>query len=135
MPKALLMARADAGPSAGRRGGDFGGRRAATEVRRHREEQARRWREFWRRPPATRSELLVELLREQLAKLIRGANPAEIDVTRPIFELGVDSLLMTEWQGTADLVSFGAAVPGLMTSNRSIESLADELAKLLNERF
>jgi hypothetical protein len=130
LPKAFLLARADDRPTAG-----FAARRADDEIHRHRAAQLAVWREFWRRPVARRSEVLIELLRGQLAKLVRGATPAEIDVKRPIFELGVDSLLVSEWQDQLDPTLFGLSVPGLITPNRSVESLADELASLFSERF
>jgi hypothetical protein len=131
LPKAFLLARANDRPTAGR----FTMRPTAADVQAHRDAQLTMWRDFWRSPVSMRRELLVELLRGQLAKLVRGATPAEIDVSRPIFELGVDSLLAAEWQNQLDLTFFSAAVPGMITPDTSVESFAAQLAKVLNDRF
>ena len=129
LPKSLLVAKADDGRLP--RSSQVGGPATRDQARQH--EQLRMWQAFWSAPLEARRDLLVDELRNQVARLIRGASPTSLDVNRPIIEFGIDSLMLAELRTRLDPVWFGPTTSASLDPRASIASLADRLSQQLRE--
>jgi len=82
-------------------------------------------------PEASRAEALVELVRAEVAEVIGLAQPSEVELTRGLFEMGMDSLMVVELRARLERRA-GHELPATLTFNYpNVTALAKFLGKLL----
>ena len=75
--------------------------------------------------------MLAERVRAEVARVIGLADPAEVDTTRGLFEMGMDSLMAVELRSTLEKRA-GRPVPSTLTFNYpNVTALAGFFEKLL----
>jgi acyl transferase domain-containing protein/acyl carrier protein len=85
-------------------------------------------RQFEAVPLADKRPFLVEYVRSQVA-LIRGVAPSEIDLTRGLFELGLDSLMAIDLRKTLE-ESLGCSLPSTIAFDYpTVDALVDYIAR------
>jgi acyl transferase domain-containing protein/SAM-dependent methyltransferase len=89
--------------------------------------------------PDVQIEMLIDVIRREMAAVLRAGSPASLDVTRRLTELGLDSLMALEFRtrlGAA--LALESALPATLvfdhpTIERLATHLADDVLKLRSE--
>jgi len=93
------------------------------------------WNRFWHSPPEEYSLRLEAFLRHEIAAVMGDVSPEDIDPTRPISELGFDSLSAVELSRRLDPVFARMSIPWQEMLGESLHKLAEDLSQLTADMF